>query len=221
MKSRDKFKEISFARIKYREKITGHKIKCAACKITFLQFELRPVEPGICRCSVPQFGSFLPPVAFVLYHQASASGKGSCHGEQNLVWLDSPEAMEMHPDCKSPFFVQSLNVTKPMEWILRQKVPPQTDTHPQSCLRVTGRWLTCWRGWGFPTCLGEKWGARPEIHPGCWQRAWKSLWAHSHRSGFVGGRVLSSSNLLLSTALGKFWHVSSEPSASHPTACWI
>lgn len=105
----------------------------------------------------PKFRSFLPPVAFVLYHQASASSKGSCHEEQNLVCLDSPKAMEMHPDCKSPFFVQSVNVTKPTEWILRQKIPPQTDTHPQSRPRVAGRWLACWRRWEFPTCLGEEW----------------------------------------------------------------
>lgn len=138
-------------------------------KSTFLQLELLPVEPGVCRFSVPQVQILPTPVAFVLYHQASASGKGSCHGEQNLVCLDSPKVMEMHPDCKSPFFVQSVNVTKPTEWILRQKIPPQTDTHPQSRPRVAGRWPTCWRRWEFPTCLDGEWGAWPEIHPGCWQ----------------------------------------------------
>lgn len=64
LKSRDKFREVSFTRIKYREKITGHKIKCAACKTTFLQFELLPVEPGICRCSVPQVQILPTPSCF-------------------------------------------------------------------------------------------------------------------------------------------------------------
>lgn len=54
---------------------------------------------------------------FVFYLQASAFGKGS-HGEQDLGCLKSSSIYGFEKcvsTCKAPFFVQLVNVAKPME----------------------------------------------------------------------------------------------------------